>query len=350
MIEISTIPIERPLLSRIIANARLGAGFVLPQKQMTALTLDRPFPPRIGAFHVDGMMPLSLDGCGSLSLSCFLSVLSRLRGSASSCMLKLEISQSGREFDVREESDLSFGIGFDWFGPCLYLEFGGVSDACTDLRLRMEIFQDLLGLSGIGDQSDLRIENGELTFESNLLSNVGGMARSQAIALVGGGARVYRTNYGNVRGNNFRHLSVYPSCDSFRSVAETCYSHFCSLGKLMSSSVALTIDRDAYEGVRSIVAQDLKLDSWSLLLMAKQKYDLDSVDLALSETQSLLMPLLEIELAGTGTVFVDLYHDNGTISLLFCNEGEDPVASTAAIRDLIGELADGEAIIDETVG
>lgn len=344
MIELSTTGLSRKQLDGAIAKVKTMKGFAGPAPQMAALSVRRNFPPDLSGFLVDSLMPLCLEAAGAVSLPEFLSLASALEGKAEACTLKFEIGQSGKPFDVKEESDLILVVGFERWGPKVSLEMGGVSAGARDLEFRKDMFEQLVETAGLAGSIILTMEDGELAVSGEGFRDVG---RPEVRKAVVDGARLYRTNMGTLKGRNFRQLSLYLSTtEELEAAAGRCLEHFGSTGDIVETKVSVVCGRDAYAEVREVVSANCGLEDWLLECMAKQKYDLDSIDRMLSETDSMLMPLFEIHDERVEEIFVDVYHDGGELFLFFANEGKEPAESEKAIRELAAalsvELEDGD--------
>jgi hypothetical protein len=104
-----------------------------------------------------------------------------------------------------------------------------------------------------------------------------------------------------------------------------------------------------YEELRTFLGSNFPCNDWRVMICGRPKYGIDDLDKMFEETDSLLLPLFVIKDRKVGEIYMDLGHDKGMSTLCFSAYTEDIDKADKVIRQIVSELSDGRAVINEEV-
>ena len=350
MLEVWTLPVAREALTRILGNLKKMAGAkpVAPSGSVP-MTFSWRSLPSLTAFTVDRVMPqIGLSHRGAISVSEVVSLCADLSPKADSCVARFDMAHAGAPYDVAEETDVVLVFGFDWIAPFVEIQTGELSLGAEDLAARARIFQPMIGCSGFSDLLSLSIRDGFLSVETDCVVAVSSMPREKVLSLMTEGRRFYKTNCGDIKGRNFRDLRLYLTGRAeMARAAESVLRELGGESNVGGYDTTVSCTQDTYDWTRGILNARKSLAGWHVDFMARQKYSLESLDVALRECSSILLPVYTIKQRGIGEVSVALYHADGKVLLCFESDRvEDKVEK--AIHRIVSDLAEGSDIIDRS--
>jgi len=359
MFEMSTESISRDLLKKMIARAKARRGIKERSDELNLFTIRKDALPDLRGFDLASEMPVSkVKGISDCPPELFLRIAEKLKNATSACGVSYEIGQSRANFDPEQEGDLCLTIRHNIDGWSILLSVDELSAGYEDLDFRAGLFQSLVKCVGLSESVQISCEAGELTLESETVRHLNEDSSAGAEKASGPGLCKYWASSGFTRLNNdgsdkwinFKTLAFFiPSPTVFKKSVERCAAHFCSLGTLVQTRLWLVNYVGDYEQLRSFLDANFPCEDWEVTIRGRPKYGIDDLDKMFEETDSLLLPLFVIKDRKFGEIDVELYHSKGVPTLHFSTYTEDIDKADKVIRQLVAELSDGKAVINEEV-
>jgi hypothetical protein len=362
MLEMSTEAINRELLKAMIAKAKGRKGVTQRSDEFTLLTIRKNALPDLLGYVLavlDGAPPVyDVKGRADCPPDLFMRMAGTLKSCTEACGVSYEIGHSKTDFDPEEEGDLCLTISHHMDGWSVMLSVDELSPGYEDLDFRAGLFQSLVKCVGLSESVQIRCEAGELTLESETVRHVKEAASAGGENGSGPGLCKYwassgftrRNNDGSEKWINFKTLAFYiPGYNDFLAAAKRCATHFCSGGTVVQTEVWLLNYGGDYEQLRSLFAANLPCNDWEVTFRGRPKYGIEDIDKMFEETDSLLLPLFVIKDRKVGEINVELYHTKGVPTLHFSTFSEKIDKAEKIIRQIVAELSDGKAVINEEV-
>ena len=359
MFEMSTEAVSRDLLKEMIARAKARRGIKERADELNKFTIRKDALPDLCGFDLASEMPVSkVKGISDCPPELFLRIAEELKNVTSACGVSYEIGQSKTDFDPEQEGDLCLTIRHNIDGWSILLSVDELSAGYDDLDFRAGLFQGLVKCIGLSESVQISCEAGELTLESETVRHLNEDSSPGAAKASGPGLCKYWASSGFTRLNNdgsdkwinFKTLAFFiPSFTVFKKSVERCAAHFCSLGTLVQTRLWLVNYVGDYEQLRAFLAANFPCDDWEVTFRGRPKYRIEDIDKMFEETDSLLLPLFVIKDRKVGEIDVELYHAKGVPTLHFSTFSEKIDKAEKAIRQIVAELSDGKAVINEEV-
>ena len=360
MFEISTESLNRDILQEMVAKARKRRDFAESSTACSYSTIKRDILPNLKGYVLarkNGI--LSVEGVADCPLDHFLRNIDSIRDRVDACGISYAINQSGKVFDPEEERDLDLLVRYDEKdGWMIALSIGLLSAGSKDMAFRVALFRDLVCCANLSESVKICFKGGEIFLESEIVNNVDtvesgvvakGTSTFQGRYWVSGGA-CRRKEDGSETRINFSTLGLYlSSYDDFLSASKRCTDYFFSLGSVVRTCFWLKDYAGDYDELRSYLGTKFICNNWRVTILGRPKYGLDDLDKMFEETDSLLLPLFVIKDRKVGEINVELYHSKGVPTLHFSTYTEDIDKADKVIRQIVAELSDGKAVINEEV-
>jgi hypothetical protein len=360
MFEMSTEAISKELLKEMIAKAKGRKGVKQRSDEYSLFTVRKNALPDLKGYVLavfDGNFPsYGFKGRSDCPPDLFLRVAEELKSATEACGVSYEIGQSKTDFDPEQEGDLCLTLRHGENGWSIMLGIDELSAGCEDLEFRAGLFQSLVKCVGLSESVQICCEDGELTLESETVRHLNEDSSAGGEKASSSGLCKYWANCGFTRLNNdgsekwinFKTLAFYiPGYNDFLAAAKRCVAHFCSLGTLVQTKFWLLKYCGDYEQLRSFLAANFPCNDWEVTARGYPRYGIDDLDKMFEETDSLLLPLFVIKDRKVGEIDVELYHSKGVPTLHFSTFSEKIDKAEKIIRQIVAELSDGKAVIDE---
>jgi len=360
MFEMSTEAISKELLKEMIAKANARRDFHERPDEFNLFTIRKNALPDLKGYVLavlDGQHPVyDVKGRVDCPPDLFMRIAGTLKACTEACGVSYEIGQSKTDFDPEEEGDLCLTLRHGENGWSIQLSVDELSAGYADLDFRAGLFQSLVKCVGLSETVQIRCEAGELTLESETVRHVKEAASAGGENASGPGLCKYWASSGFTRRNtdgsekwiNFKTLAFYiPGYNDFLAAAKRCAAHFCLGGAVVQTEVWLLNYGGDYEQLRSLIAANFPCEDWEVTIRGRPKYGIDDIDNMFEETDSLLLPLFVIKDRKVGEIDVELYHSKGVPTLHFSTFSEKIDKAEKIIRQIVAELSDGKAVIDE---
>ena len=360
MFEMSTETVSRDLLKEMIAKAKARRDFKKRSKELSFFTIKKDVLPDLQGYVLASEVPIaSVRGTADCPLEQFLRLAESLKERVESCGVSYEIAQSKTRFDSAKESDLELSIRHNANkGWGVMLNVDTSRPECADMVSRSALFRSLVECAGLSESVEIRCDDGKLYLESETVKSDDNFIESASMKTSDIGRCVYWASGGQVRSYdrgsitlyNFSILAFYfPRFSDFLAASKRCTEYFCSLGKVVCSEFWLNNYDGDYEWLRTFLGTNFPCNDWQVMIDGRPKYDIDDLDKMFEETDSLLLPLFVIKDRKVGEIYMDLGHDNGMSTLCFSAYTEDIDKADKVIRQIVAELSDGKAVINEEV-
>ena len=238
------------------------------------------------------------------------------------------------------------------------LSVGSLSAGNEDLDFRSVLFRSLVKCANLSESVHIRFEAGELSLESQTVKHVNALSGLASQKASDAGHCIYRVSGGqphwdhdrSYKPRNFNDLAFYfPTYKDFLAAAKRCTEHFFSLGAVARSELWLNNDDGDYEELRSFLSATFPCNDWRVKILGRPKYDIDDLDKMFEETDSFLLPLFVIKDRRVGEINMELGYDKGSLTLNFSTYTEEIDKAEKVIRQIVAELSDGKAVINEEV-
>jgi hypothetical protein len=360
MFEMSTESISRDLLKEMIAKAKECRGFKTRSEERTYFEIRKNRLPDLQGYVLSRKTPVAnVNGIADCPLDVFFRVSEVLKTFVERCGVSYKIDQSGEGFDPEEEFDLELMVRYDSnTGWGIMLSIGALSVGCKNLLFRADIFRNFVQCAGLSDLVKIRCAENNLYLDSetvkcteNFLKSASSKASDIGSCIYwASGGQIFRTDSGIFEAKNFSILAFYfPDYNDFLVASRKCKEHFCSLGSIARSELWMRDYSGDYEELRTFLGSNFPCDDWRLMISGRSKYGIDDLDKMFEETDSLLLPLFVITDQRVGDIDMELGYDKGALTLNFSTHTEEIDKAEKVIRQIVAELSDGKAVINEEV-
>ena len=353
MFEISTEPLSRDLLKEMLCKAKGRHGYSGRSTELSCFEINKNVLPDLQGYVLapKKLKPIKdVVGIADCSLDLFLRIAEPLHDHVKGCGVFYAIAQSQTVYNPEEERDLQLIIRHCEHGWGVGLAVGTLSAGYKDMLFRADLFRSLVRCAGLSESVHIRCEAGELSLESETAKhshNLAGQASKKASDV---GNCIYWMSGANSNNKNFSTLEFYfPGYSDFLTAAKRCTGHFFSLGSVVRTRFWLVNYDGDYEELRSFLSANFPCDDWRVMISGRPKYGIDDLDKMFEETDSLLLPLFVIKDRRVGEIDMELDYDKGALTLNFSTYTEEIDTAEKVIRQIVAELSDGKAVINEEV-
>jgi hypothetical protein len=359
MFEMSIQTISKELLKEIIDKAKARRDFKERSNEMTCFTIRKDVLPDLQGYVLASETSIAgVTGIADCPLDLFRRLAEPLRDRVLGCGVDYNIAHSNTGYNPEEEMDLLMVFRHGQYGWGVGLAVGTLSAGDKDLFFRADLFRNLVKCAGLSESVNILLEAGELSLKSETVKYAENLASLTSQKASDVGHCIYWANGGKIRWNNDRSMTTsnfstlefyFPAYCDFLTAAKRCMEHFVSLGAV-TRTIFWLVDYDGdYEELRSFLSINFPCDDWRVKLLGRPKYGIEDLDKMFEETDSLLLPLFVIKDRKVGEINVELYHSKGVPTLHFSTYTEDIDKADKVIRQIVTELSDGKAVINEEV-
>jgi len=219
-----------------------------------------------------------------------------LKNSSSSLSIRLEINESGKLFDIKEESDIVISFGCDQYGLFLDIDIGGVSKGSSDKNYRKDLFnrflrvlnlEDDLIVEFINDEISLNIKNDQLLFPKELSFNPTMYNSNDKNLITINGGTFDRKDFSSIS------LYLFKEEEVFKNLAKLI--DYYNAEKVLEWEMHSFVKPNKFEVVMNELNK-LNLSEWKIGFWAKSKYKISELDKAIEENDSFLLHLFSIKI------------------------------------------------------